>query len=151
MQHYFTNHRKPLPRVLGWTFKNPSLTKLGKKRNSGKITPSPSSSSLDTMATVDSPPTPLANTNGLTNGNHEGPVEPSTTFDPGLFRSYLLALLPPVVGATPPELEYLFEDDFNERVEKFAAEGGDVIYVVKKRDEVEGQFIFYYSCFSIKH
>ncbi|KAI0785919.1 cytoplasmic dynein heavy chain 1 [Abortiporus biennis] len=81
-------------------------------------------------------------TNGVTNGNgaiHDGAVEPTQAipFDPSIFRQYLLALLPPVIGATPDELLYLFDDDFDERVQRFASETGGVIYVVKKKDEAE--------------
>ncbi|KAG6890505.1 hypothetical protein C0995_007704 [Termitomyces sp. Mi166 len=77
-------------------------------------------------------------TNGLTNGatNHDTP-ESTTQFDPSVFRSYLLALLPPVIGAEPDELESLFDDEFDEKVSRFAADNGGSIYVVKIREEVE--------------
>jgi hypothetical protein len=79
-----------------------------------------------------SAPNPSINT---TNGPIDQPP-----FDSSVFRSYLLALLPPVLGAAPSELESIFDDDeFDERVSRFAAEGGGVIYVVKVRDEVEGE------------
>ncbi|KAF7974161.1 hypothetical protein HWV62_13279 [Athelia sp. TMB] len=84
----------------------------------------------------------------LTNGNGHGPIlgdgpiaETASTFDSAIFRDYLLSLLPPVLGASLEELDTLFDDDFDERVSRFAAEGGVVIYVVKVRDEVEGQFV----------
>jgi dynein heavy chain 1 len=68
-----------------------------------------------------------------------GPID-QPPFDSSVFRSYLHALLPPVLGAAPSELESIFDDDeFDERVSRFAAEGGGVIYVVKVRDEVEGE------------
>lgn len=92
------------------------------------------------MAAVESPLTSSnLHTNGTNGVLHDGPVEPAISFDPSLFRSYLLALLPPVIGATPPELVYLFDEDFDERVQRFAGEGGGAIYVVKKRDEAEGE------------
>jgi dynein heavy chain 1 len=84
------------------------------------------------MSALEPPLTPAVITNG-----HEPPAEPST-YDPGIFRDYLLALLPPVIGALPSELESLFDDAYEERVAQFAAEGGGVIYVIKVKDEVEG-------------
>ncbi|CAL1696879.1 unnamed protein product [Somion occarium] len=90
------------------------------------------------MASVDTP-----HTNGTTNGVHDGPAEPAittaSTFDPEIFRSYLLALLPPLLGAAPTDLEYVFDDEFNERVQRFASEGGGAIYVVKKKEESEDE------------
>jgi len=84
------------------------------------------------------PPLTPVPVNG-TNGNHDGLLEPTTQFDISLFQSYLSALLPPVVGALPEELDDLFESsDFHETVSKFAAEGSDVIYVVKRRVDLEG-------------
>ncbi len=44
------------------------------------------------------------------------PASPSP-FDTSVFRSYLLDLLPPLLGATPDELhDTLFDSEFNERV-----------------------------------
>lgn len=84
------------------------------------------------------PPLTPAPVNG-TNGHHDGLLEPTTQFDVSLFRSYLSALLPPVVGALPEELDDLFDSsDFQETVSKFAVEGSDVIYVVKRRVDLEG-------------
>ena len=84
------------------------------------------------------PPLTTVPVNG-TNGHHEGLLEPTTQFDISLFQSYLFALLPPVVGALPEELDDLFESsDFHETVSKFAVEGSDVIYVVKRRVDLEG-------------
>lgn len=78
-------------------------------------------------------------TNG--NGTHTPPpAEPTVTlFDPEIFRSYLLALLPPVIGALPSDLEDggLFDAEFDERVTRFAGEGGGVLYVVKAKDQVQ--------------
>lgn len=74
-------------------------------------------------------------TNGHT--NETPPVEPTVSFDPEVFRTYLLALLPPVIGATLAELDSLFDDEFNDRVARFSSEGGGVVYVVKAKDEVE--------------
>ncbi|OSX67981.1 hypothetical protein POSPLADRAFT_1176995 [Postia placenta MAD-698-R-SB12] len=93
------------------------------------------------MESTSSSPAP---TNGTahTNGNgvlHDTLVEPSITFDTSIFRSYLLALLPPVLAASPIELESLFDDEFDERVSRFAGEGGGVIHVVKHKDESEDE------------
>lgn len=93
------------------------------------------------MESTSSSPAP---TNGTahTNGNgvlHDTLVEPSITFDTSIFRSYLLALLPPVLAASPIELESLFDDEFDERVSRFAGEGGGVIHVVKHKDEGEDE------------
>ena len=85
--------------------------------------------------------TSAINGNGNGSAIHDEPTTPSapaTTFDPAVFQTYLTSLLPPVLGASPTELETLFDSDFNEQVTRFAGEGGDVIYVVKRREEVEG-------------
>ncbi|KAH9836656.1 dynein heavy chain, N-terminal region 1-domain-containing protein [Rhodofomes roseus] len=102
------------------------------------------------MAAIESPippystPNGVAHVNGNGNGNgnlhdglSDGPAPASTTFDPTIFRSYLLALLPPMIGASPEELESLFDDEFDERIHRFVGEGGGVIYVVKKKDDAE--------------
>ncbi|TFY63461.1 hypothetical protein EVJ58_g3234 [Rhodofomes roseus] len=102
------------------------------------------------MAAIESPippystPNGVAHVNGNGNGNgnlhdglSDGSAPASTTFDPTIFRSYLLALLPPMIGASPEELESLFDDEFDERIHRFVGEGGGVIYVVKKKDDAE--------------
>ncbi|OCH94192.1 dynein heavy chain [Obba rivulosa] len=91
------------------------------------------------MASPDTTPTLPPPTNGvLSNGtSHEGPVEPAIAFDPNAFHTFLLALLPPLLGATTEELQSLFDDEFDGRVSRFAMEGGGAIYVVKKRDDVD--------------
>lgn len=67
------------------------------------------------------------------------PPPPPTSFDPAAFRTYLLALLPAVFGASLDDLQdSLFDDEFDERVVRFAAEGGSVVYVVKVRQDYEG-------------
>ncbi|KAA1475369.1 cytoplasmic dynein heavy chain 1 [Dentipellis sp. KUC8613] len=83
--------------------------------------------------------TPTASVNGNGVIPHDEPAATSTVtaFDTSLFRSYLLSLLPPVLGAHPEDLESLFDDEWEERVTRFAAEGGGVIYVVKRRDDIE--------------
>ena len=43
------------------------------------------------------------------------------------------------VGAPSEELESIFDEDFDDRVARFAGEGGGVVYVVKKRDEQESE------------
>lgn len=85
---------------------------------------------------MEPPSTPLTTSNGTL--NHDTPPEPSSSFDADVFRSYLTALLPPVIGAAPSELESLFDDKFDERVARFASEAGGVVYVVKAKDEMEG-------------
>ncbi|KAF8588444.1 dynein heavy chain protein 2 [Ramaria rubella] len=96
------------------------------------------------MSTLDEAPT-------ITNGVHSDTAPPpaaapSVPYDPSLFRSYLLSLLPPVIGASPEELEEtLFDNEFEERVSKFSGEGGNVIYVVKVKDEVEDEMPPTYS------
>lgn len=96
------------------------------------------------------PPLTPVPVNG-TNGHHDGLLEPTTQFDVSLFRSYLSALLPPVVGALPEELDDLFESgDFDETVSKFAAEGSDVIYVVKRRVDLEGSVFCDMFLFAIR-
>ncbi|KAI0668593.1 dynein heavy chain [Trametes maxima] len=100
------------------------------------------------MAGVEGPLAPLTNGVGRTNGSalngngdvHDTPVtEPAIQLDPEVFRSYLLSLLPPIFGASPEELEPIFDEDFHERVSRFAGEGGGVIYVVKKKDDHESE------------
>lgn len=101
------------------------------------------------MAGVESPLAPLTNGIGRTNGNgalngngdlHDGISEPAISFDPTVFRSYLLSLLPPILAALPEDLESIFDDDFHDRVSRFAGEGSGVLYVVKKKDEQESEF-----------
>ncbi|TBU30761.1 dynein heavy chain [Dichomitus squalens] len=100
------------------------------------------------MAGVESPLAPITNgigrTNGTLNGNgngdlHDGISEPAIAFDPSVFRSYLLSLLPPLLAASPEELESIFDEDFHDRVSRFAGEGSGVIYVVKKKEEHESE------------
>jgi len=84
-------------------------------------------------------------TNGI-NGTSPTPQDeaaPSSSFDPAIFRSYLLSLLPPVLGATPDDIESIFDSEFDENVTRFASEGTGVIYIVKRRDEVEGTFVLH--------
>jgi hypothetical protein len=99
------------------------------------------------MAAVEAPLTAVATTNGST--PHDAPVtvDAAAAFDTSIFRSYLLSLLPPVIGATPAELEYIFDDEFDERVSRFVAEGGASLYVVKSKDETEGRFCYLYRLF----
>ena len=80
----------------------------------------------------------------LTNGsaNHHDadptPPAPAASFDPEIFRSYLTSLLPPVIGANVSDLNAMFEDEFEERVSRFSADSGGVIYVVQIKEESEG-------------
>jgi dynein heavy chain 1 len=69
------------------------------------------------------------------------PPAPASSFDPAQFRTYLLALLPPVIGATVDEIEAtLFDSEFDEKSTRFAAEGTEAIYIVKTRTgEPEGE------------
>jgi hypothetical protein len=92
------------------------------------------------MATTAEPLT-SSNSNGT---SHDGPVELTQPFDSSVFRSYLLALLPPVLGASQTGPESIFDEGFDERVSRFAGEGGVVVYVVKVKDEADGvQDIFF--------
>ncbi|KAG6819964.1 hypothetical protein H0H93_006940, partial [Arthromyces matolae] len=95
------------------------------------------------MSSVDSEVAP----NGLTNGttNHEAPESVTTQFDPLVFRSYLLALLPPVIGADPSELESLFDEEFEEKVSRFATDSTSSMYVVKIKEEVEDDALPIYT------
>jgi hypothetical protein len=81
----------------------------------------------------------LANGNGIHDSPpaQETPPPPVTDFDPEIFRSYLLALLPPLFGTPATDLEALFEDGFQERITHFAGEGGGVLYVSKFKDDIE--------------
>jgi dynein heavy chain 1 len=88
----------------------------------------------------------IPTTNGST--SHDGSTPPpgeaststsASSFDPSVFRSYLLALLPPVIGASPSDLESLFDDEFDARVTRFASEAGGVLYVVKTKEDLEGE------------
>lgn len=101
------------------------------------------------MAGVESPLAPITNgihrANGALNGNgdlHDPIIEPAIAFDPAVFRSYLLSLLPPLLGAPSEELESIYDEDFDDRVARFAGEGGGVVYVVKKRDEHESELYY---------
>ena len=72
------------------------------------------------------------------NGN--GNANPLPSIDSNVFRSYLLALLPVVLAASTEDIEStLFDDEFDERVSKFASEGNSVIYVEKTRIDSEGE------------
>ncbi|KAI9450509.1 cytoplasmic dynein heavy chain 1 [Lactarius psammicola] len=93
---------------------------------------------------MEGPYTPSTSThvNGTNGINGTSPIPhdeaaPSSSFDPGIFRNYLLSLLPPVLGATPTEIDSIFDNEFDERVTRFASEGTGVIYIAKRRDEVE--------------
>ena len=93
------------------------------------------------MSAVDAPLTNgAAQTNGNGSAQPDAPAETVIPFEPSVFRSYLLMLVPPFLGAVPEELETLFDDDFDERVTKFAQEGGGTMYVVKRKDDSEGEF-----------
>ncbi|EJD04236.1 cytoplasmic dynein heavy chain 1 [Fomitiporia mediterranea MF3/22] len=96
------------------------------------------------MAAVEVPGAPPSpQTNGALSSSDVLPdgaptTAPTSTFDPVLMRSYLLALLPPIFGAEKGELEdQIFDSEFEERVTRFASEGGSPLYVVKKKEEVE--------------
>jgi len=89
-----------------------------------------------------------SNVNGMDHINGSGlDVSVSSTsgaqpipFDTSVFRSYLLALLPPVLGATPTDIEDgIFSDpDFEERVRHFAVQPGGPLYVAKIVDDLHG-------------
>jgi hypothetical protein len=71
-------------------------------------------------------------------------TEPAVAFDLEIFRAYLLAQLPPVIGALPSELDSLFDHEFDERVARFAADTGGSLYVVKTKEESEGAYTTVY-------
>jgi len=85
---------------------------------------------------------PPATTNGSL--NHQQEPEPTSAFDPEIFHSYLLSLLPPVIGAYPSDLDSLFDEEFDARVARFASDTGAVIYVVKVKEESEGDISLFY-------
>jgi hypothetical protein len=58
-------------------------------------------------------------------------------FDPDIFRQYLLHLLPPMLGANVADLNSLFDHEFGERVSRFAADTGGVIYVASERRKMK--------------
>ena len=90
-----------------------------------------------------SPPPALTTTNGI---NHDAaPAEPTVVFDSEIFCSYLLYLLPPVIGALPSELDLLFDTEFDERVAHFAADTGGSLYVVKTKEKSEGAYSITWS------
>ena len=83
----------------------------------------------------------VTNGNGTTsNGDALTTPEPTTFFDPEILKVYLKNLLPPVIGADPADLESLFDDEFDERVARFAADNGAAVYVVQTKEESEGTF-----------
>ncbi len=83
------------------------------------------------------------------NGTAPSVTTSSPPFDSELFRSYLLSLLPPVIGANPLDLESLFDSEFEEKVSRFASEVGGVVYVVKAKEESEGaQSSFFFGLLS---
>jgi hypothetical protein len=94
------------------------------------------------MASPEPPLPAISNGTNGTNGTEQihGNSVHDTNFDTSVFRQYLLALLPPVLGATPDELEETFFDsEFDDRVTKFAAESGGVVYVVKIKHDLGGK------------
>jgi len=93
------------------------------------------------MSTANVSPT-LTTSNGTL--PHDSPVDttPPPAFDVSLFCSYLLSLLPLVLGASPEELVLLFDDEFEERVIRFAADGGGVMYIVKVTEKSEGEYAY---------
>ena len=131
-QHYFTTHRKAPPkRSLTAPF---NLWKRSKStRNSIR-----SVSNLSLRDSDMDPPT--TNLNGSL--NHQEP-EPTSAFDSEIFRSYLLSLLPPVIGADPSELDSLFDEEFDLRIARFASDTGGVVYVVKVKEETEGMSFYF--------
>ncbi|KAJ3925534.1 MAG: hypothetical protein NXY57DRAFT_1068826 [Lentinula lateritia] len=65
-----------------------------------------------------------------TNGHSETPPAKPTApfFNPEIFCLYflaLLALLPPVIGALPSDLERIFDTDFDKHISQFSGEGGN--------------------------
>ena len=84
------------------------------------------------------------------NGTAPSVATHSPPYDSELFRSYLLNLLPPVIGANPLDLESLFDGEFEEKVARFASEAGGVVYVVKVKEEAEGARRFsLWACWAV--
>lgn len=98
------------------------------------------------MSTADPFLVTPAHTNGINGANgvhHDGPIEATPSpYDSNLLRNYLLALLPPLLGANLVDLESLFEDDFEERAARFASEGNGVMYVSKLKHEIDGMLSY---------
>jgi hypothetical protein len=110
------------------------------------------------MAALDLGP-PLTNGNGHlnggTNGVHlDGPNSldvasasasgsgSGSAFDSSVVRTYLSGLLPALLGANMEDLWSLFEDEFEERVQRFAGEGSGVMYVTKIKHDLGGGCTF---------
>ena len=87
------------------------------------------------------PSSSLPTTNGSL--NHQEPEPTASVFDTEIFRSYLLSLLPPVIGANPSDLESLFDEEFDARIARFASDSGGVVYVVKVKEDSEGMSPFF--------
>jgi hypothetical protein len=91
------------------------------------------------MAALDASPGSLALTNGHTNGNgihHANGEGAPGALDADVVRVYLSALLPALLGARVDELWQIFEDEFEERVARFAAEGSGVMYATKIKHDI---------------
>lgn len=142
LPEYFANYQKTLPRRLASASASFGLW----TRRSRSLRTKSSNSSVNERVTDMEPPINGTNGNGIHNDSTPPPNEPTVAFfDPEIFRSYLLALLPPVIGALPSDLEDLFDHEFDERVTRFAGEGGGVLYVVKSKDEVEGKLLVLFT------
>ncbi len=80
---------------------------------------------------------PEPNGNGV-NGNGSSSPAPGPHFDTLQFQSYLLTVLPDILGAKSEELSVsLFDDDFDERVTRFASEGESMLYVQKVKEDAD--------------
>jgi hypothetical protein len=80
----------------------------------------------------------VATTNG--SSSHDALTPEVTTsvsiaFEPEVFRSYLLALPPPVTGANPVALQSLLGDESNARVIRFASGVGGAVYMIKVEED----------------
>jgi hypothetical protein len=123
-QHYFMT---PPRQIWG---------KLSPKSNRSSIKTITDSSTLCIEMETSPPPTPT--TNGI---NHNmAPAEPSVAFNSEIFHSYLLALLLPVIGALPSELDSVFDSEFDERVAHFTTNTGGSLYVIKAKEDSEGMY-----------
>ena len=139
-QHYFTTYRRNLSRR--------SLAaplRLWRRTKSIRSTLSSGSETILTRHLDEMEPQPtVTNGNGTTtNGDALATPEPTAFFDPEILKGYLKSLLPPMIGAHAEDLESLFDDEFDERVARFAADNGAVVYVVQTKEESEGMS----SCF----
>ena len=132
--------------VFFWFFDFSTNVATGNRKNSEFVQPQPVVQSFSVGFSPISVFFPVQQT---VNTNHDPLQSESQTqplsFDTDIFWTYFLALLTlPIIDALPSEFGLLFNDEFDERVARFAAESGGVVYIVKVKDEVEGLSFYLY-------